>query len=122
MGYLRFSVFYLMCGVIAGLSHILTAPDSHIPTIGASGAISGILGAYLVLHPSASILTLIVLPGSLIRIIPVPAFLFLLPWILLQVAHGTESLQAGSSGGIAWFAHIGGFAAGLLSARLFARD
>ena len=122
MGYLRFTIFYLLCGVIASLSHILTAPDSPIPAIGASGAISGMLGAYLVLHPTANILTIIVLPGTLIRILPVPAFLFLLPWIILQVAHGTECLQVGGCSGIAWFAHIGGFAAGLVLAHIFKHD
>lgn len=122
MGYLRFTAFYLLCGGIASFAHILTAPDSQIPAIGASGAISGMLGAYLLLHPTASILTLVILPGTLIRILPVPAFLFLIPWIIMQIAHGTESLQAGGSCGIAWFAHIGGFAAGLLLAHLFRHE
>jgi membrane associated rhomboid family serine protease len=122
MGYPRFIVFYLLCGVMASLSHIATAPDSPIPGIGASGAISGMLGAYFVLLPTANILTVFVLPGTLIRVIPVPAFLFLGPWIILQVIRGTYSLQVSGRGGVAWFAHIGGFAAGLVFAKLFEKS
>lgn len=121
MGCFRFSVFYLLCGVVASLSHIATEPDSFIPAIGASGAISGMMGAYFVLHPTANILTLFVLPGTLIRIMPVPAFIFLFPWIILQIIQGAYSLSdlPFADGGVAWFAHIGGFFGGILLVRLF---
>jgi membrane associated rhomboid family serine protease len=122
MGYWRFVVFYLLCGIIADISHIMTAPNSRIPAIGASGAISGVLGAYLVLYPTANILTVVVLLGSLIRILPIPAVLFLIPWIILQVLHGAESVKIGSGCGIAWFAHIGGFVAGLCLVRFFKKE
>lgn len=80
------------------------------------------LGAYFVLHPTANILTVFVLPGTLVRIIPVPAFLFLGLWILLQVLHGPPYSLQFSGGGVAWFAHIGGFAAGLVFAKLFKKS
>ncbi len=115
LGYLRFIIFYLLCGTIAGLSYIMSEQDSLIPCIGASGAISGMMGAYFMLHPTANILTVFVLPGTLIRIIPVPAFLFLGPWFILQLIYYP------TGGGVAWFSHIGGFIAGLVLAKFFER-
>ena len=113
MGHLKFLGFYVICGWIATLVHAYTNPESTIPTIGASGAISGVLGAYLVMFPRARVLTLIPL-GFFIRITELPAMAVLGLWFLLQLIGGVGVLgsQAGA-GGVAWWAHIGGFAAGL---------
>jgi membrane associated rhomboid family serine protease len=115
MGRLRFLVFYLVCGAAAGAVHWFANVDSIAPTVGASGAIAGVLGAYFLMHPRARVLT--VLP---ILFIPlffwVPAVLFLIIWFLTQVL---ESSAAGLGGGVAWWAHIGGFVAGALLHRLF---
>ena len=122
MGYGRFLVFYVLCGIVAVLSHILTDPHSSIPMIGASGAISGVLGAYFVLYPLSNILTVVLLLGSLIRILKVPAMFFLGPWIIMQILYGVESIHTGAGRGIAWFAHIGGFIAGVLLIRFFKKS
>lgn len=106
-GHGRYLVFYLLCGVLAGLSHAVIAPESKVPMIGASGAISGIMGAYLVLHPSARIRTFLVF-----RIVHLPAFIVLGLWILLQVWNAV-TVDPGVPG-VAWWAHVGGFAAGAL--------
>ncbi len=116
VGHLRFLTFYLLCGSIASAAHIMTDPNSTSPMIGASGAISSLLGAYLVLHPRARILTLVPL-FFYIELIRVPAWFFLIIWIGIQIFNGTLSM--GSSGGVAWFAHMGGFFAGMLLIFLF---
>jgi membrane associated rhomboid family serine protease len=103
LGSARFILFYLVCGLGAGLTHILFNPNSMIPVIGASGAIAGILGAYLVLFPTARVLTLV-----FIWVIPVPAAILLMLWLLGQL------MNVGLGGGVAWFAHIGGFLIGLV--------
>lgn len=121
LGHLRFIVFYVTCGIIAAASHILISPDSQIPMIGASGAISGVLGAYLLLHPHAKILTLIIF-GFFIRVIKVPALFILGFWIIIQFINGTASLGALERGGTAWFAHIGGFLAGLILIHFFKKQ
>ncbi len=118
MGRARFLIFYLTCGVLAALAHILSNPSSVIPTIGASGAISGVLGAYLLLYPHARVLTLIPL-GFFTRLIYLPAGLVLGFWFVLQLISG--SLGSPEGGGIAWFAHIGGFVAGMALVGLFKR-
>lgn len=119
MGHVRFIVFYLLCGVAAAYAHALSAPSSAVPMIGASGAISGVLGAYLLLFPRAQVLTLIPL-GFFTRLIHVPAAVVLGFWIVIQFLNGTLSVgQAG--GGVAWFAHVGGFVAGMALIRAFAR-
>jgi membrane associated rhomboid family serine protease len=102
LGSVRFVFFYVICGLGASLTHILFHPNSKIPMIGASGAIAGILGAYLVLFPNARVKTLV-----FIWIVPVPAFFLLIIWFFGQV------MNIGMSGGVAWFAHIGGFLIGL---------
>ena len=109
LGKFRFILFYFICGTIAALGHIATDMDSQIPMIGASGAISGILGAYLMLFPFARIKTFIFL-GIFWTIARVPAIVLLIIWIGLQI---WNSIATGS-GGIAWFAHIGGFISGVL--------
>ncbi|TKJ28923.1 rhomboid family intramembrane serine protease [bacterium (candidate division B38) B3_B38] len=115
MGHLRFLIFYILCGTFASLLHILVNTDSKVPTIGASGAISGVLGAYLVLYPRARVVTLLFF-FYLIRIVRLPAMFFLGVWFLWQL------MSAGlGGGGVAWFAHIGGFAGGVALVKLFAR-
>lgn len=116
LGHLRFIFFYITCGIAASLGHVLSALSSRIPTIGASGAISGVLGAYLVLYPNAKILTLVPLFYSF-RIIRINAKWFLLIWIIMQIFSGTASVTYADSSvrtGVAWFAHIAGFFAGIL--------
>ena len=109
LGQFRFIIFYLICGTLASLGHILTDLHSDIPLVGASGSISGILVAYLVLFPFARVKTLVFL-GFLITIVRIPAVILLAIWILIQVFSGVVS----GDGGVAWFAHIGGFVAGML--------
>lgn len=107
MGHGRFLVFYLLCGLIAGLAHIAADPASTVPTLGASGAISGVLGAFLILLPKSRVLVpIIVFPLYL------PAFVLLIFWILFQVASAAAGGPVG--GGVAWWEHIGGFVAGAL--------
>jgi len=115
MGHFRFLLFYIMCGTFASLLHILINPNSKVPTIGASGAISGVLGAYLILYPRARVVTLLFF-FYLIRIVRLPAVFFLGVWFLWQL------LGAGlPGGGIAWFAHIGGFVGGVALVKLFVK-
>ena len=110
-GHVRFLAFYLLCGVAATLAHTWTDPLSHMPLVGASGAISGVLGAYLVKHPTARVRTLIPL-GLFTQITDVPAFVFLLFWIVMQVL--SQAAASGhQGGGVAYLAHIGGFVAGV---------
>ena len=113
MGSVRFLVFYLLCGVAAGLTHALTVPDSTIPTIGASGAIAGVLGAYFLLFPTARVITLVPVffwPF----IVEIPAVFYLGAWFVSQLLSGTMALLApGDFEGVAWWAHVGGFVAGL---------
>jgi membrane associated rhomboid family serine protease len=117
MGHGRFLVFYLLAGLVASGSHIASDPSSPIPMVGASGAISAIMGAYLVLYPKARVYTLFIIV-ILIRVFPLPAWFFLLYWLSLQVAYSNLQLsQAG--GGVAFWAHIGGFVAGVTLVKLF---
>lgn len=110
----RFLGFYLICGVAAGLVHLATNAASPVPTVGASGAIAGVMGAYLVKFPHSRILTLV--PVIIFfTTIEVPAVFMLLYWLLIQVVSGAWAAgQSVSSGGTAWFAHVGGFVAGAL--------
>jgi len=122
LGHFRYLLFYLLCGIAASWAHILFNPHSIIPTVGASGAVAGVLGAYLLLYPRAGVLTLIPL-GFFIRIVRIPAVFVLGFWIILQLLFGVISppLPGEQSGGVAWFAHIGGFFAGMLLAKALAR-
>jgi rhomboid family protein len=113
LGHGRFLVFYLACGVAAAVIQTMMSPTSRIPMIGASGAISGVLGAYILLFPYATILTLITF-GFFIRFVRLPAMIVLGLWILMQVAYAYLGLDRGESGGVAFFAHIGGFLAGIM--------
>jgi membrane associated rhomboid family serine protease len=121
LGHIRFIFFYLFCGIMATFGHIITASGSKLPVIGASGAISGVLGAYLLLYPRVKVLVLIPL-FFIWRIAKIQAVWFLLFWIILQLIYGAGSFaMAGepNGGGVAWFAHIAGFFAGILFLRLF---
>ena len=119
LGRFRYLVFYLACGVLASLSHVLSDPSSVIPSIGASGAISGVLGAYLLLYPRARVLVLIPL-FFFMQLIYIPAAFMLGFWFFLQLISG--SMSAGrDAGGVAVWAHIGGFIAGVLLVGLFKR-
>lgn len=120
MGPLRFLLFYLLTGILATLSHVAITPMAKIPMVGASGAISGVLGGYLRLYPRARVLTLIFI-GLFGRIVTISASWVILLWFLLQLINGTVSLSTRQSGGVAWFAHIGGFGAGLLLIKVFVR-
>jgi membrane associated rhomboid family serine protease len=110
LGHARFVVFYLLSGVAAALAQTAIGPDSTVPMVGASGAISGVLGAYLILFPHAYVTTLIIF-GFFFRLVRIPAVVVLGFWIVIQVVSGLGSLGVG--GGVAFFAHIGGFLAGM---------
>ena len=115
LGHFKFILFYLFCGICGSVAHILSNPLSQIPTIGASGAIAGVLGAYIILFPKARIITLVPL-FIFIQIMNLPAFLVIGLWFILQIFSGFASITSGvyqNTGGTAWFAHIGGFLAGL---------
>lgn len=119
MGRLRFVAFYLMSGLVASFAQIAVEPLSQIPNVGASGAIAGVLGGYLLLYPRARVTTLVFL-GIFITFVELPAVVVLFFWIVLQVAAGVAGLyQTAADGGVAYFAHIGGFVAGLLAVRIF---
>jgi membrane associated rhomboid family serine protease len=117
LGSLGFLLFYLAGGVLAGLSQVAIDPASTVPTIGASGAIAAILGAYAMFFPRARVSTLVFL-GFFYQLIDVPAILVLGFWFVLQILDGIVSTGPSSAGGIAFFAHIGGFVAGALAARV----
>jgi membrane associated rhomboid family serine protease len=113
LGRFKFVLLYLVSGLAAGLSQILTSPNSKVPMIGASGAIAGVLGAYMVGFPYAKVLTLVFF-GFFARIIRIPAFFVLGFWFILQIIYALPSLGVQNVGGVAFFAHIGGFLAGIL--------
>lgn len=118
LGPIKYLVFYLLCGLGSGLSHLLLNWYSQVPTIGASGAIAGVMGAYLMLYPGSRILTLI--PIFFIPyFVEIPALVFLGIWFLLQFLNAAGA--SGQAGGIAWWAHIGGFLFGMLFVKLFLR-
>ena len=120
LGHIKYIFFYLACGFVAGASQFVFALHSHVPMIGASGAIAGVLGAYLLLFPQSKILTLVPIV-FFIQIVELPAFIFLLIWFLIQFFYGTISIGAlsGVGGGVAWWAHIGGFIMGMVLVKVF---
>jgi membrane associated rhomboid family serine protease len=122
MGHVRYLVFYLACGWAAAYAHIWSDPNSKIPSLGASGAIAGVLGAYFTLYPRARVVTLLPL-GFFAQLVQLPAVFFLGFWFLQQFLAGAWSLavKTAQGGGVAWFAHIGGFVAGLLLVWVFQR-
>jgi membrane associated rhomboid family serine protease len=116
LGHLRFLIFYLSCGILAGLAHVLANAGSTVPTVGASGAISGVLGGYLLMFPRNRVY--VVTYGG---VAAVPAMLMLGLWILLQFVNGVGTVaNTPETGGVAYLAHIGGFIAGLVLAPVFA--
>lgn len=120
LGHVGYVLFYLVGGIVASLTHLLTNPNSQIPTVGASGAIAAVLGAYLVLYPQSRIQTFIPL-GYFMRLTVVPAIVVLGLWFVLQLFSGVASLGAADVGGVAFWAHIGGFVAGLVMGFLVSR-
>jgi rhomboid family protein len=122
LGHFTYLVFYLLCGLGAGIVHTFLNSQVGVPSIGASGAIAGVLGAYLVSYPGARVLTL--LPIFVFwQIIEIPAIIVLGLWFLLQFAYGAASLAAStaSAGGVAWWAHVGGFIVGMIMVNFFPR-
>jgi len=115
-GHLLYLVFYLVCGIGAGLLHVVFNLNSVVPALGASGAISGVMGAYMLLYPRERILTLV-----FIFLVPIPAVFILGYWFLLQFLSGINALGAGATGGVAWWAHVGGFLLGMLLTGLVKR-
>lgn len=119
-GHFGYLLFYLACGAAASIAHLLSGPESLIATIGASGAIAGVMGAYLVLYPHARVMTLVPIV-IFIQILVLPAPLFLGIWFLIQLFQGTMSIGAVEAGGVAWWAHIGGFVVGAAVAVILGR-
>jgi hypothetical protein len=115
MGHILYLMFYLICGVGAGIIHIVANWGSSIPSIGASGAISGVLGAYIVVFPRSRILTLVPLLFFFFTV-RLPAILMLGYWFLIQFLSGISTLGRANQGGVAWWAHIGGFLLGIFLA------
>lgn len=115
----RFLLFYLLCGLAAALAQVLVDPRSGIPMVGASGAISGVMGAYLVLYPRVRVYTMIPL-GFFFTTIALPAWAMLIYWMVLQLVGGLVDI-GGEGGGVAFWAHVGGFVAGVALVKLFAR-
>lgn len=123
MGPVRYLIFYLICGVVATLTHIFINPDSAIPTLGASGAIAGVLGAYLVRFPRAQVDSCLFL-FVFVTVVRLPAIVVLLFWFVLQLFNGVASLTSHTqqaSTGVAFWAHIGGFLSGMILVNLFAK-
>jgi membrane associated rhomboid family serine protease len=120
LGPWRFLAFYLLCGLAAGIVHVITNPYSEVPTVGASGAIAGVMGGYLMKFPKAHIVTLVPV-FVFVTTMDIPAAFYLLYWFVIQFFSGVGSLGASqyTGGGVAFFAHVGGFVAGLASIRLF---
>jgi membrane associated rhomboid family serine protease len=124
MGHVPFLFFYLLSGVGAALLHLATDPSSMVPTVGASGAIAGVMGAYFVLYPKARVRSVVFLV-YLVRIMDIPAIVFLGFWFVLQIFSGVASLGATEGGGVAFWAHVGGFAVGIAGgflARVLTKD
>jgi membrane associated rhomboid family serine protease len=118
LGHFRFILFYLMCGIVAAYSHAIITPSSTIPMIGASGAVAGVLGAYILLFPRARVHTLVFF-GFFVDIIKIPALIVIGFWAIIQVVNGILSQGLVAQGGVAWFAHVGGFLAGLLTIKIW---
>ena len=121
-GHVRFAALYILCGLAGGIAQIAIGPQSHVPELGASGAIAGILGAYIVAYPTARIKTIVPI-GCFPLFLRLPALVVIGIWALTQFANGYGSLSAhlDAAGGTAYFAHIGGFAFGAIAIGLFAR-
>jgi membrane associated rhomboid family serine protease len=121
MGPLRFLAFYLLCGLAAALAQVVLDPASEVPMVGASGAISGVMGAYLVLYPRVRVFALVPL-GFFLTSIALPAWTMLVYWLVIQLVSGLIMLPGARGGGVAFWAHVGGFVAGAVLVKLFARS
>ncbi len=119
MGHFRFLLFYLLCGLAAAFAQISTGPDAAVPMVGASGAISGVMGGYLLLYPKVRVYTLVPI-GFFITSLALPAWVMLGYWFVLQFFSGIAAF-GGQMGGVAFWAHVGGFVAGIVLIKLFAR-
>jgi membrane associated rhomboid family serine protease len=117
LGHIKYLFFYISCGVIAAVSQLIISWGSRVPMIGASGAIAGVLGAYMILFPHSRVLTLVPI-FVFIQLVEIPAFVFLFLWFVMQFFYGAVSFVAISQGGVAWWAHIGGFVAGIFLIRV----
>ncbi len=115
LGHGKYAAFYLLCGVGAALAHLAFNPDSRVPTVGASGAIAGVMGAYLIKFPHSRIVTLVPL-FVFVTTMEIPAVIILIYWFVIQIFSGVGTVGTShvSQGGVAWFAHVGGFLAGML--------
>src|SRR5262245_41763754 len=120
LGHFNYLIFYLVCGIGAGIVHTILNYNTRVPSIGASGAIAGVLGAYLVSYPRARILTLIPI-FIFVQFIEIPAILVLGFWFVIQFFSGAASLGAAEAGGVAYWAHVGGFLIGMILVGLFPR-
>ena len=124
LGHVLFLFFYLLSGVGAALLHLATDPNSMVPTVGASGAIAGVMGAYFVLYPKARVRSVVILI-YFVRIMDIPAIVFLGFWFVLQLFSGVAAVGAAEGGGVAFWAHVGGFIVGLVGgflARVLTKD
>lgn len=119
IGPFRFVIFYVLCGFIAAYSHAIFDSDSLVPMVGASGAISGVLGAYVLLFPGARVHTLLFL-GFFVTVVRIPALVVIGMWFIFQIVNGIFSMGV-REGGVAWFAHIGGFITGIVLIKFFIR-
>ena len=115
LGHTKYAIFYLLCGLVAAVTHVILNPYSRVPTLGASGAIAGVMGAYMVKFPHSRIITLVPI-FIFFTTMEIPALLILAYWFIIQIFSGVGSIGYSnvSSGGVAWFAHIGGFVAGIV--------
>ncbi|TAL23758.1 MAG: rhomboid family intramembrane serine protease [Nitrospirae bacterium] len=118
LGHFRFLIFYLMAGIAAAYSHAIMASSSTVPMIGASGAVAGVLGAYLILFPRARVHTLIFLV-FFVEVVKIPALIVIGFWAIIQLVNGLLTQGIAAKGGVAWFAHIGGFLTGILTIKLW---
>jgi membrane associated rhomboid family serine protease len=116
----RYIAFYLLCGLGAALAQVMADPSSAVPMVGASGAISGVMGAYLVLYPRARVFTILPL-GFIFTTVALPAWVMLIYWMVIQIFGGLASSVAEEGGGVAFWAHVGGFVAGVVLIKLFAK-
>jgi membrane associated rhomboid family serine protease len=117
----RFIAFYLLCGLAAALLQVFADPESVVPMVGASGAISGIMGAYLLLYPHVRVFTFVPL-GFMMTSVALPAWVMLLYWAFIQLVSGVSSVGQESTGGVAFWAHLGGFIAGVVLVKVFQRS
>ena len=117
---MNYLVFYVLCGIAAGLLEAYVLPFSRLPMIGASGAIAGVLGAYLILFPRARVASLVPIL-FIFTLVELPAVIFLAFWFISQLFSGFVALEGSTGGGVAWWAHIGGFLFGMLTVNLFVR-